>query len=197
MSRIAERSRMAARDYLAWERQQPIKHEFFDGEVFAMAGGSPRHNALCVNVSTILKSAAAHRGCFTLSSDQRVGLRSRKYVYPDVTVVCGKLETEEGADDVVVNPSVVVEVLSATTEQYDRGGKWDGYRTIASVTDYVLISQAKPQIELYQRRDGGTWSYRAFGPGEQLTLASGAVLDVDAIFDGVMALPGDESSSVE
>ena len=182
---------MTAADYLAWERDQSIKHEFFDGDVYAMAGGSPRHNALCVNTTTSLNTAPAHRDCMTFSSDQRIGVGKTKYVYPDATVVCGKLETEDGAHDVVVNPGVIVEVLSASTEQYDRGGKWESYRRIPSLSDYVLISQAKPQIEIYQRRDGGTWSYRAFGPGERVTLTSGAELDVDAIFEGVMTLPGD------
>jgi len=182
---------MMAADYLAWERAQPTKHEFFDGEVFAMAGGSPRHNALCVNASTVLRTTLVDRGCVTFSSDQRIGLRKKKYVYPDASVVCGKLETEEGDDDVVVNPSVIVEVRSASTEQYDRGGQWEGYRRIPSLTDYVLISQAKPQIELYQRHDDGSWTYRAVGPGERVMLTGGAVLEVDAIFDRVMDLPGD------
>jgi len=183
---------MSAADYLVWEREQPSKHEFFDGEVYAMAGGSPRHNALCVNATTSFRTAPAHRDCITLSSDQRIGVRDSKYVYPDATVVCGRLETQDGAKDVVRNPRVIVEVLSGTTEQYDRGDKWEGYRRIPSLTDYVLISQSKPQVEIYQRQDGGSWSYRAFGPGERLTLSTGALLDVDALFDGVMALPGDD-----
>jgi Uma2 family endonuclease len=188
---------MSARDYLAWEREQPIRHEYFDGEVFAMAGGSMRHNALSVRVSAAVSTAPEHGGCITLSSDQRIGLRGRMYVYADASVVCGEIETEEGTDDVLVNPDVVIEVLSASTEQYDRGGKWEGHRRLASLTDYVLVSQAKPQIEHYQRRSEGTWSYRAFGAGERLTLTSGAQIDVDTIFDGVMALPGDEEPAAE
>jgi Uma2 family endonuclease len=182
---------MTSADYLAWERDQPTKHEFFDGDVFAMAGGSPRHNALCVNVTASLKTSPTLRECTTFSSDQRIGFRRRKYVYPDASVVCGKVETEDAANDVVVNPCVVVEVLSQSTEQYDRGGKWDGYRRIASVTDYVLVSQATPQIEHFRRHSDGAWTYQAYGPGEQVTLTSGAVLDVDVIFDRVMDLPGD------
>jgi Uma2 family endonuclease len=192
MSRVAERSRVSAAEYLVWEREQPIKHEFYDGDVFAMAGGSPRHNALCVKVSAALLSALAGRGCTTLSSDQRIGLRRQKYVYPDVSVVCGEVKMEDGASDVVLNPSVLVEVLSASTEQYDRGGKWDGYRRVPSLTDYVLVAQSKPQIELFRRQDGGVWSYQAFGAGERATLSDGTILDVDFIFDGVMQLPGDD-----
>jgi Uma2 family endonuclease len=182
---------MTAAEYLVWERQQPTRHEFFDGEVFAMAGGSMRHNALCVRVSTALSTAPEHRGCVTFSSDQRIGLLRRKYVYADASVVCGEIETEDGAEDVLVNPSVVVEVLSASTEQYDRGGKWEGYRRVAALTDYLLVSQAKPQIEHYRRASEGTWSYSACGSGESLTLTSGVILEVDAIFAEVMTLPGD------
>jgi Uma2 family endonuclease len=183
---------MTATEFLAWERTQPTKHEFFDGEVFARAGCSPRHNALCVSTTTVLRTMLADRGYVTLSSDQRIGLRKKKYMYPDASVVCGKLKTEDGAEDGVVNPEVIVEVLSSSTEQYDRGEKWEGYRRIPSLTDYVLISQAKPQIELYQRHDDGIWTYRAVGPGERVRLTNGAVFDVDVIFDRVMALPDDE-----
>ena len=135
MVRVAERSHLTADEYLAWERQQPVKHEFFHGEVFAMAGGSMRHNALC-----------------------------------------GRL---------------VIEVLSESTEQYDRGLKWDGYQRIESLTDYVLVSQAEARIEHFRRDRNRTWIYQLAGVGERLTLSSGVELDVDAIFAGVMQLPGD------
>ena len=89
------------------------------------------------------------------------------------------------------NPTIIVEVLSSTTEQYDRGLKWVSYQRLPSLTDYVLVSQLEPQIEHYRRDAGGRWSYRSFGPGERLELTDGAVLDVDAIFAGVFELPGD------
>lgn len=190
MSRVAARSQMTADEFLAWEREQPTKHEFFHGEVFAMAGGSPRHNVLCGNLVTALNSALRPRGCAVLTSDQRVTMASRgRYVYPDVSVVCGGLETE--SNDVLMNPTVLVEVLSGSTEQYDRGLKWEGYQRIASLEDYVLVSQAEPRIEHYRRAPDGSWNYRAAGPGERVTLSTGVALIVDELFAGVRDLPGD------
>jgi Uma2 family endonuclease len=190
VGRVAERSKVAAAEYLAWERQQPRKHEFFDGEVFALAGGSPRHNALCARIGGLLDAGLAPRGCHAMSSDQRVGIHGGdRYVYPDTTVVCGEIVLE--SNDVLVNPTIVVEVLSSETEQYDRGLKWDSYQRIESLTDYVLVSQREPRIEQFRRDRGGAWIYRAAGPGERIALSSGVELAVDTVFAGLMALPGD------
>lgn len=187
MGRVATRSQMTADEYLAWEREQPTKHEFFHGEVFAMAGGSPRHNALGGRI--IAAAIRALPDCAVLTSDQRVTMASGgRYIYPDVSIVCGGLEIEAG--DVLMNPTVLVEVLSLTTEQYDRGLKWEDQR-IPSLADYVLVSQTEPRTEHYRRSSDGSWTYRAAGPGERVTLSAGAALIVDEIFAGVMALPGD------
>jgi len=192
VSRIAEQSKLTAAEYLAWERAQPVKHEFFDGEVFAMAGGSPRHNALCVNISAALKVALQGRGCVAFSSDQRIGVGpGTRYVYPDVSAVCGRVQLQDGTSDVITNPQIIVEVLSQSTEPYDRGLKWASYRRLPSLTDYVLVSQAEAQIEHYRRDADVRWSFGSFGPGERIELTNGAVLDVDAIFAGVFDLPGD------
>ena len=192
MSRVAERSKLSPTEYLEWERAQPVKHEYFDGEVFAMAGGSPRHNALGVGMSAALRSALLERGCAVFSSDQRIGIDGgTRYVYPDVSVVCGGVQLQAGTSDVIVNPTIIVEVLSEGTEQYDRGLKWVSYQQLPSLTDYVLVSQAEVRIEHYRRDAGGRWSYRSFGPGERVELTGGATLDVDAIFAGARELPGD------
>jgi Uma2 family endonuclease len=156
-----------------------------------MAGGSPRHNALCVNAAAELRAALRGGPCRTFSPDQRVGLGpGERYVYPDVTVVCGPVHLEAGTTDVVANPTVLVEVLSESTEQYDRGAKWDGYQRIAALTDYVLVSQSEPRLEHFSRDPDGSWRYRAAGPGESISLTGGAILPVDTVFEGVMDLPG-------
>lgn len=188
MGRIAARSKMTADEYLAWEREQPTKHEFFQGEVFAMAGGSPRHNALCARI--IAHASSAPNGCVVLTSDQRVSMADRsRYAYPDVSVVCGLVQLE--ANDVLVNPTILVEVLSAATEQYDRGFKWEGYQRIEALADYVLVSQSEPRMEHFRRADDGSWTYRAAGPGERVSLSSGIALVVDEVFAGMFALPGE------
>ncbi|HEU0031390.1 MAG TPA: Uma2 family endonuclease [Kofleriaceae bacterium] len=191
MARVAERSKLTPGEYLAWEREQPTKHEYFDGEVFAMAGGSPRHNALCLQIGALLRERTRSHGCVTLTSDQRVGLRDpTRYVYPDITVVCGELRLQPETTDVLTNPTILVEVLSQSTEQYDRGLKWVGYQTIPSLADYLLVSQADVRIEHF-RRDGDRWVYRAYGAGERVELSGGGAVEVDAVYDGLLALPAD------
>lgn len=192
VTRVADRSKLTAAEYLAWERLQETKHEFFHGEVFARPGGSYRHNALGASIGAALQAALRGRGCFVLTSDQRVSLwNQERYVYPDATVVCGAVESQAGTHDVLVNPGIIVEVLSRSTEPYDRGLKWEGYQRIASLTDYLLVSQSKVQVEHFRRREGNHWDYYTCGPGERVMLTNGAELDIDAIFKGVFVLAGD------
>jgi len=157
-----------------------------------MAGGSMRHNALCARLIESLGAQLRDR-CVVLTSDQRVVAMNRgRYIYPDISVVCGPVVAELGTNDVLANPTMLVEVLSGTTEQYDRGLKWDGYQRIESLVDYVLVSQAAPRIEHFRRRDQTrTWLYQLAGAGERLVLSNDAVLDVDAIFAGMLELSGD------
>ena len=191
MVRVAARSKLTPAEYLAWERDQADKHEYDAGEVFAMAGGSPRHNWIAGNVQSALKRELDDR-CFTFTSDQRIVFDSgKRYAYPDVSVVCGPILLQEGAPDVVMNPSVLVEVLSGGTESYDRGLKWEGYQRLASLSDYVLVAQHEVRIEHYQRDADRGWFYRSYGPGERLALANGATLEVDAIYARAFELPGD------
>jgi Uma2 family endonuclease len=193
MARVAERSRLTPAEFLAWEREQPIKHEFFHGEVFAMAGGSPRHNALCSGTNAALRNALLARGCAVLTSDQRVAsIPGKHYVYPDISVVCGKAVFQDDARDVLLNPSVIVEVLSKSTADYDRGLKWQGYQAMASLTDYLLVSQSAVLVEHFRRNTDGTWTYRAAGVGERIVLDNGAEIAVDAVYAGVFELPGDD-----
>ncbi|MEI8254777.1 MAG: Uma2 family endonuclease [Deltaproteobacteria bacterium] len=185
----AATQRMTAAQYLDWERLQPSKHEFHLGEVYAMAGGSPRHNSLSSAVGAELRAATRARGCHTFSSDQRIAAtQSDRYVYADVVVTCGPVQLEPGTTDVLANPSIVVEVLSPATQTYDRGDKWEAYQRLASLTDYLLVAQSSVRVEHYQRESGGSWRYRTLAAGETITLANGAVLTVDAIYDGAFDL---------
>lgn len=194
MGVAAPRHQMSAAEYLAWEAAQSARHEFHHGEVFAMAGGSPRHNYLCTAVGAELRAALRGSGCRVLSSDQRIAAVSReRYVYADVVTVCGTFVADPLGADVLANPSVVVEVLSASTEAYDRGEKWEAYQRIASVGDYVLVSQHASHVEHYARETGSVWRYTFAGAGGAVTLRGGAVLSVDAIFEGAFALPADNT----
>jgi Uma2 family endonuclease len=183
---------MAAPEYLAWERGQAERHEYVHGEVFGMAGGSPRHAALIAAVTIELGNALRDGPCRVFSTDQRIVAKDGEhYVYADVSVVCGRMELARGTNDVLANPSIVVEVLSKGTEAYDRGKKWEGYRNIASVTDYVLVSQSLPHIEHYRREANAEWRYRVAGGGERIALQGDASVDVDTVYRGVFELEGD------
>jgi Uma2 family endonuclease len=163
MARVATRSHVTAQEYLAWEREQSDRHEFHHGEVFAMAGGSPRHNWLTGNVLAVVKQRLDGR-CFTFTPDQRVTFDAgRRYVYPDTTIVCGPVQLQAGTSDVVANPTVLVEVLSDTTEAYDRGLKWEGYQQLPSLTDYLLVAQHEARIEHFRRAADRGWFYAAYG----------------------------------
>jgi Uma2 family endonuclease len=183
---------MTAPEYLAWERQQPERHEYVHGEVFSMAGGSPRHAALIAAVT--IELGIAHRGgpCRVLATDQRIVAEDGEhYVYADAIVVCGRMELAAGTNDVLANPTIVVEVLSKSTEGSDRGKKWEGYQKVASVTDLLLVSQSTPHVEHYQREAGGEWRYRVAGAGGRVTLKNGAVVNIDTVYAGVFELEGD------
>jgi len=156
-----------------------------------MAGGSPRHNVLCSRVNMALLGGLDPKGCYVFSSDQKVALSGDRYVYPDLSAICGAIALEAGTNDVITNPQVVVEVLSSSTEPYDRGLKWEGYQRIPSLSDYVLVSQSEPRMEHFLRERNGAWVYRAAGPGERVVLGGGTVLDVDAIFSGAFDIAGE------
>jgi len=188
MGNAATTQRMTAAEYLAWEREQPEKHEYHLGEIFAMPGGSLRHNFLSVRMAVLLH---AHRGgkCQVLSSDQRISVRQgERYVYADVVVVCGGVQTEPGTTDVLANPSIVVEVLSGSTEAYDRGGKWEAYQRLPSLTDYLLVAQTAAQVEHFQREADGSWRYRLLEAGSTLTLSNGATVAIDTVYEGAFDL---------
>jgi Uma2 family endonuclease len=190
MARVATRSQLTAEEYLGWEREQLDRHEFHDGEVFAMAGGSPRHNVLVGNVLAVVKRVLDGR-CFAFTPDQRVVFdHGRRYVYPDASITCVPVEIV--ANDVLTNPTVLVEVLSEATEAYDRGLKWEGYQQIPSLTDYLLVAQREVRIEHFRRAPDAEhgWFYTAHAAGGMISLANGAVLDVDAIYARAFELPG-------
>jgi Uma2 family endonuclease len=182
---------MTAAEYLAWERTQPERHEYFRGEVFLMAGGSPRHNALAAAIIRDLGNAALGTSCRVLTSDQRIVTRpGEHYVYADASLLCGSFELAEDTSDVLANPRAIFEVLSRSTEAYDRGEKWAAYRRIPSLTEYFLVAQSLPRIECY-KREGTGWHYDVTEAGGRIVLGERFELQIDALYDGVFELPGE------
>ena len=151
-----------------------------------------RNQALCVSTGAELRAVLRSRGCSVLSSDQRLAFPpDARYVYPDITVICGSPVFQPGTTDVITNPTILVEALSKSTEEYDRGMKWTGYQRISSLTDYLLVAQAEVRIEHYRRNTDGSWTFRTAGPGERITLTGGGTVAVDAIYAGAFDLPGE------
>lgn len=146
-------------EYLAIERDSAEKHEYVAGEVVAMAGASRRHNLIQSTTLTGLNNALATRPCEVYPSDMRVKVSTLGiYTYPDITVVCGEPDLEDAEQDTLLNPTVIIEVLSPATERYDRGLKFHRYQLIPSLRDYLLIAQDRPLVEHYARGDDGRWS---------------------------------------
>ena len=169
-------------DYLVLERDSETKHEFDAGEILAMSGGTARHSALAVNVASALSSTRPP-GCTVFQSDMRIRVRATgRATYPDVSMVCGPLEydLEDAARTTITNPSLIVEVLSVTTEKGDRGNKWMHYQRIPSLHEYVLVSQ-DPRIEIFRRMPSGTWEYIEVREGIA-HLATGGALDLSVLY---------------
>ncbi len=144
--------------YLDRERQAETKSQYFQGEIFAMTGASRQHNLIAVNTVITLGPQLRDRDCEIYSGDMRVKVSpSGLYTYPDVTVVCGEPQFEDAELDTLLNPKVLFEVLSPSTADYDRGGKFAKYRRLPSLQEYVLISQDRPLIEHYVRQGQNQW----------------------------------------
>ena len=155
---LQAQKRYTPEEYLALERQAQCKSEYYAGEVFAMAGASRWHNLIVANVIGELRSQLKGRPCTTYPSDMRVKISpTGLYTYPDVIVVCGEAQFEDTQQDTLLNPTLIVEVLSESTEAYDRGGKFAHYRKLASLMEYVLIAQTKSHIEHYVRQPDNRW----------------------------------------
>jgi len=150
--------RLSIQEYLALERQSEGRHEYLDGEMFATSGASRRHNRIVLNVGKRLDSALEERGCDVFVSDMRVLTPDNKFfTYPDVVAVCGEPKFADAEVDTLLNPEVIVEVLSPSTEDYDRGTKFDHYRSIPNLKEYVLVAQDRVHVKHYQKQTNDGW----------------------------------------
>lgn len=184
MGQPAQRTRISEQDYLAFERAAEERHEYADGEIFAMAGGTWEHSLTASNIVGELRAALLNRPCAVHGADMRIHIPATgRYTYADVLVACGEPVFTDETRDTLENPVVIVEVLFDSTERYDRGDKFEQYQTIPSLQDYVLASQKKPRIEHFHKQPDGSWLLRTAGPGERIVLESAACeLDVDRAY---------------
>ncbi|MEP7351907.1 MAG: Uma2 family endonuclease [Acidobacteriota bacterium] len=150
--------RLTPKQYLEIERASDARHEYHDGQMYAMSGASYRHVIITGNLNYELKRALRKGPCDVGATDLRIRVdEDHTYTYPDIVVVCGEPKFADDQKDTVLNPSVIIEVLSPTTEGYDRGRKFGKYRTIDALQEYGLVSQEEARVEIFQRQANGTW----------------------------------------
>jgi Uma2 family endonuclease len=178
-------------EYLAFEASSNVRHEFMDGQIYGMAGGTPEHAALAAAVVGLIFGQLRGGRCRVYDADLRVRvLATGLATYPDVTIVCGPREHDPEDANSVTNPTLVVEVSSPSTEQYDRGEKFNHYSQIASLLQYVLVSHDERRIEVWTRDGTPGWARHVCRDGEVAELGCvDARLDVDELYDAVQQPP--------
>lgn len=161
-------------EYLQLDRQSEFRHEYIAGEVFAMTGASRNHNLITVNIAAALSEQLRRRQCEVYASDMRMKVSpQRLFAYPDVIVVCGTPRFEDDVNDTLLNPTILIEVLSKSTEAYDRGLKFELYRGLESLQEFILIAQNKRHIEHYRRQSDNRWILTETNdPAESIVLES-------------------------
>ncbi|HEV7397224.1 MAG TPA: Uma2 family endonuclease [Pyrinomonadaceae bacterium] len=174
-------------EYLAIERDAEYKSEYYKGEVFAFAGASLRHNRITANVLANIHSQLRRGPCSAFTSDLRISIpQTPHYAYADAVIVCGQPKLDDDSSDNLLNPTLIVEVLSPSTERFDRGKKFESYQRIASLLEYVLVSQDMPRVEQFLRQQDGRWLYSETSDNGPINLTSiDCELSLNDIYDKV------------
>ncbi len=181
--------RFTPAEYFAWEEQQLELHELIDGEVYAITGGTVNHSQIAVNFVSLLNSYLRGSGCKTLNSDCRVNIvESNNYTYPDLSVTCD--DRDKATTKYITYPCLLVEVLSESTEAYDRGTKFRMYRKNPILQDYVLVSSEKIEIDLYRKHENGSWEIINYQEGDEIELKSvNLTFPIERIYEGIIFTP--------
>lgn len=176
---------MSVEDYLTLDRSSAeARYEYIDGYVYMLAGGTADHSSISINLTSLLHSLLRNGHCRVYNSDLKVRLSHNRYVYPDASVSCD--QRDRGSIDTVQFPRLVVEVLSSSTEAYDRGRKFAFYRACPTVQEYVLIDTQHQAVEVYRRQSETLWTLHPFGPGDQVELASLNVsFPITELYEGI------------
>lgn len=179
--------------YLEQERSSTTKHEYYDGNIYLMAGASEQHNLIALNIAATLHALLRGKGCRTYPSDMRLKvIKTGLNTYPDFTIVCGQSQfTDPIKRDTLINPIVIIEILSPSTERYDRGMKFQHYRTIPSFQEYILVSQDKYHIERFIRQENNEWVLsEAVGLEAVMPIASvQGALTLQDVYEQVAVVP--------
>ena len=175
-------------EYLELERQTGVKFEYEDGEVFAMAGGTANHSRISTNVTGELRQVLKRKLCNEYNSDLKIAIGEEKYRYADASVICGPVEYYDENPEAAKNPLLIVEVLSESSESYDRGEKFKKYRQIPTFREYVLIEQRFPLVEVFFKIDEKTWQYRVYEQLDQMVQLNSieAEIPLAELYSGVI-----------
>lgn len=174
-------------DYLAFERTSDHKHEYYAGTIVAQAGASATHNRITMNTINSLYTQLQHRSCTVYSSDMRVKIPEKQsYVYPDISVVCGQEQFADTGQEILINPVVVIEVLSPSTERHDRGKKFEMYRTIPSLQEYLLIAQDARRVDHFVRQADNLWTFASFAEQELFLPSIECTLTINTIYHNIL-----------
>lgn len=184
MAEATRLPRYSLEEYLILEGMSNVRHEYLDGHIYAMAGGTLEHGGLCANLIALLSNALEGRPCRVFTSDVRVRVQATGLdTYPDASVVCGRIERDAVDRNALTNPVLLAEVTSPTTESYDRGEKLDHYKRIPSLREVLIVSHGERGLELWRRDDEGHWAPESCGSGSTARLVSvNAELPVDAVY---------------
>jgi Uma2 family endonuclease len=188
MTALPDRLLMSPEEYLAWEETQQERHEYWDGEVIAMVGGTKKHNRVGFNCSRVINDIIADRDCEVYTSDIKTQIRGNlKYFYPDVVVSCDPRDRD---DQLVQYPCLIIEVLSPSTESVDRGAKFTYYRKFETLQDYTLIQPEQPIVEVFSRNEAGKWVLSDYGLEDVIPLQSlNASIAVKDLYDRIIFEP--------
>jgi Uma2 family endonuclease len=178
--------RFTPQEYFAWEEQQEVKHEYFDGEVFAMSGGTVNHGRIGGRIFSLIDDRLSESDrCIALNSDVKIQIQaSEKYVYPDASATCD--ERDRQTTQFISHPSLIVEVLSPSTEAYDRGKKFKLYQRSSSLVEYVLVSAEEIEIEVFRKNERGKWEVTNYVAGDTVELESiGLTFAIERVYRGI------------
>ena len=184
-----DNAHLTPEEYFTWEEQQLEKHELIDGQVYAMTGGSVNHSRIAIRFTTMVDTHLDASSCITGNSDLRVKIvGTNNYTYPDVSVTCD--DHDKTTTQYITYPCLIVEVLSKTTEAYDRGGKFRMYQNNPVLTDYLLVSSTAIEIDLYHKNDAGQWMIINYGEGDTIELKSiNLSFPIEQVYRGLNLTP--------
>jgi len=190
MAMLQPAAEISFTEYVAREQESETKHEHVQGKIYAMAGGSPEHSLIAMNIGAELRAALRGKACRAYSSDLRIRIPATGLAtYPDVTIICGTLMHDPEDRNTAINPSVIVEVLSPSTAGYDMGLKFEHYRQLPTLREYLLVLQDKPHVMHYARNEDGSWTLRDVRPPNDVKIATlGAKLSLREIYRDVIQL---------